>query len=498
MRHLAALGKMLDFCVRHFFKEKENLLDDSNDLLSLESKTTEEVEEIKNLDNIPKLNISEKTIPSRLYMIEQSITSFKDIFPDKYNEFMEKIEFYKADYEEALANSGKALTFEIDPDLNYTKQGEVINFEREIQNFIKKEVKGALIIKKLERLIVKLNILFNVSIWYSNETDKQKGLKQLSHARESEIKIINEFKNADFIVGDLRFREEILNLISYLDYLIFKLYVKYSNGEVSTIFNDNPIVSEFKGFDTVSMFKAFVKDELYEMEDFLNKISDENYKNVLKRNYIFFVNFISDEDGNEDFFIFREFWNNFFEFEFEVLNFLKGQGISKDDLNIEISSKFNISINENELISLPKVNSILTLTSTYYKTGDIRLLILNLMFKNFSENITYKEIYFLFLLFDVLDMVNLYPNEISSAMKKYSEKYPYTSSDIKNKKRQVMAMPNKIYFYVFDIEEYEDKILDTMSNFDFDFKVEEGKVYLNSFYFNGLDNIIKSLEKNTL
>ena len=50
---------------------------------------------------------------------------------------------------------------------------------------------------------------------------------------------------------------------------------------------------------------------------------------------------------------------------------------------------------------------------------------------------------------------------------------------------------------VFTLNEYEDDIITLLEDLSMDFQVTGNMVFMNSFYFNGLENVFDSLQKNT-
>ena len=113
-----------------------------------------------------RINVKKRTLMTRLYTIEQQITVFEKDFPEKYKSFLERIERLRENYKFSLEEIKKSVTFEIDPEIDGYKIGEVVKLEREVEYFLESEVKFNIISKRLQQLIVKLNILYNVSIFH--------------------------------------------------------------------------------------------------------------------------------------------------------------------------------------------------------------------------------------------------------------------------------------------------------------------------------------------
>ena len=64
-------------------------------------------------------------------------------------------------------------------------------------------------------------------------------------------------------------------------------------------------------------------------------------------------------------------------------------------------------------------------------------------------------------------------------------------------KQEVIDSSNKEYVVIFSLDNYAEEIVKTLKNLNFDFKVVNGNVFINSFYFNGLNNVLSSLKTNT-
>ena len=120
-----------------------------------------------------------------------------------------------------------------------------------------------------------------------------------------------------------------------------------------------------------------------------------------------------------------------------------------------------------------------------------------------SKEVTYKEIYFILLTFDVLHYIDETPNELKNKIKKYEEKYNYSREKIAEKRKAVKSIKNATteYLVVFELKESEEDINDilreTLTELNFDFVEKENKILLNSFYFTNLKNIMEILELKT-
>ena len=127
----------------------------------------------------------------------------------------------------------------------------------------------------------------------------------------------------------------------------------------------------------------------------------------------------------------------------------------------------------------------------------MRILLVIKLLKNISKEVTYKEMYFILVLFDVLEVIESTANELIKYIKKYMNKYSYNRKEITQKKQKVISSASKEYVVVFSLDDYEEEIIATLEKLNIDFKIIDGNIYMNAFYFKGLDNVLSSLQTNT-
>ncbi len=428
---------------------------------------------------------------TRLYMLSQKITIFEESFPDNYLLFKSKIDELEKNYNDSLNAMKENLTFEIDPEQDGEKLAKILKLEKDVEAFIEKEVKFDIIIKKIQRLIVKLNILYNVSMTHTRLDEKNKAVIQTKRAVNAENRIIKEFKHCEYLVGDMRLKEKIVGFVSYLDYLIFKLLLRNSDITPNEVINELAISVEFEGINCNAVFEAFLEDELSDLVKLIEQIQNNECKKMLESDYKELYTHLI---GNEHNLINFDFWNSVFNLESTVLSVLKESGIEKDSIKIKLISRMNIQLTENDVLVSPKTNTYLALVGIFSKTKDSRITLVLKLLKNVSDEVTYKEIYFVLLLFDVLDIVESTPNELADDLERYLKKYPYSASEINQKKKLVLNSSNSEYIYVFTIDEYEQNLLKTLEQLRLDFKNIENKIFLNAIYFSGLTTVINSLK----
>ena len=444
-----------------------------------------------------RINIAKRTLLTKLYSLEQEIAIFESDFPNEYNEFFQRIESLRASYNSSLDELKKLLTFEIDPDTDTTKIGEVVRLEKDIHNFIESTVKFHIISKRLQQLIKKLYILYNVSIFHSKECEREKVCTQLEYAIQSERKIAEEFKDSYYILADRQLKERVIELLSYVDYEIFKSSIRSSSIQPKDLLIRSVMMTNFEEFDYVTAYIAFIKDELSDLIELLPLISDEECYKVLKKKSEKLLAHLTYSENLNAVLLEPEFWEEIFAFESNLLEMLKMNGVEKEKLKVKLIGKMDITVVEKDVLVSPVANANVALVGIFATTHDERVLLLIKLLKNVSKDTTYKEIYFLSLLFDAIEVIQNTPNDLINHLNKYITKYPYNKKTIIKRKQEVIDSSNKEYVVIFSLDNYAEEIVKTLKNLNFDFKVVNGNVFINSFYFNGLNNVLSSLKTNT-
>ena len=444
-----------------------------------------------------RINVAKRTLLTKLYSLEQEIAVFESDFPNEYNEFFQRIESLRASYNSSLDELKKLLTFEIDPDTDTTKIDEVVRLEKDIHNFIEHTVKFHIISKRLQQLIKKLNILYNVSIFHSKECEREKVCTQLEYAIQSERKIVQEFKNSHYVLADKHLKERIIELLSYVDYEIFKSSIRSSHIRPKDLLNRSVMIADFDEFNYVTAYIAFIKDEFSDLLELLPLISDEECYKVLKKKSEKILACLTYSEDFKTVLLEPQFWEELLAFESNLLEMLKMCGVEKEKVKVKLIGKMDITVVEKDVLVSPVANANVALVGIFATTHDERVLLLIKLLKNMSKDITYKEIYFLSLLFDAIEVIQSIPNDLIKHIDKYITKYPYNKKTIINRKQEVINASNKEYVVIFSLDNYAEEIVKTLKNLNLDFKVVNGNVFVNSFYFNGLDNVLSSLKTNT-
>lgn len=449
------------------------------------------IEEVEKETEQEKIDVPNRTIKAKLYLLEQEIAILENGYQNEHRMFMKKIEQIRERCNLNENESNKVLTFAITPENDIFIKRDISMLRDEIKYFIETQVKFDIFSKQLERLILKLNLLYNVSIFHSNEEEKQEVMSQVKHAIEVEKKIINKLKENKYVLFDRQLKDRIVSLISYLDYEIFKLNIRNS-GQFP---NELVIVNEFYGFDYVSNFSAFIKDEITDLVELIPLIKDSRYNELFKLNGLKLLEQFVNTDNDENQIRNSYFWKDFLNFESNLLKLLKANGVK--NVKIKLIDKMDIKVEEDEVLEVPRAQTYLAMINLFSETHNKRILVVLKLIENLSDEITYKEIYFLLLLFETIEIIESTSNKLIKRIKKYIEKYPYDNESIREKKKYVMKLCNKDYVIAFYLNEYKEEIITTLESLNIDFKVVKNYVFLNSFYFKDLKNVFSSLQFNT-
>lgn len=489
------------YCIFNNISEFLKMLINSNEVIKipqvsearleneLEKENVKTKKEDSEIEKCKQINLSKRPLLNKLYLIEQKVDLFKEDFPNEYNYFFGEIEKLRNFYKSSLEKEDKTLTLQVDPEFNGELIWKIEELDSEITFFIEKNIKFEIFSQKLQKLIVKLNILYNVSISHSNE--KEKVIAQTKKALEVEMELVQELKNCVHIFSDRYLKERITTLISYTDYHIFKIVLRNSKYSIQEILAHLVIINQFKGFDYISAFNAFMQDEISDLNELLDLVSNPNYHKEFDKNIKYIKNQIFCDKEMQSCVLDEGIWREIFKIESNLIEFLKNQKVENEDkIKVKIIDRMKIRVREDDVITSPKTNAYLALIEIFSITHDDRIWILIKLWENISKNITYKEIYFLLLLFDVTDVIKNTSNILYRQLEKYFVKYPYDRATINRKKIYVMnSNVQKKYVKILSLIEQRDKIISILKNLNMDFKIENDGIYINTFYFKGLKEV---------
>ena len=489
------------YCIFNNISEFLKMLINSNEVIKIpqvsEARLENELEkeivktekEVSETEKYKQINLSNRILLNKLYLIEQKVDLFKEDFPNEYNYFFGEIEKLRNFYKLSLEEEDKTLTLKVDPEFNGELIWKIEELDSKITLFIEKNIKFEIFSQKFQKLIVKLNILYNVSILHSNE--KEKVIAQTKKALEVEMEFVQELKNCVHIFSDRYLKERIITLISYTDYHIFKIILRNSKYSIQEILAHLVIINQFKGFDYISAFNGFMQDEISDLNELLDLISNPNYHKEFDKNIKYIKNQIFCDKEMQSCVLDEGIWREIFKIESNLIEFLKNQKVENEDkIKVKIIDRMKIRVREDDVITSPKTNAYLALIEIFSITHDDRIWILIKLWENISKNITYKEIYFLLLLFDVTDVIKNTSNILYRQLEKYFVKYPYDRATINRKKIYVInSNVQKKYVKMLSLIEQREKIVSILKNLNMDFKIENDGIYINTFYFKGLKEV---------
>ena len=463
------------------FGYKEGYYIESNanqNIIDVEYKEKEQKEE--------KLLASRRTILTALYQLKQEIEIFRLDFPDRYKQFLATIDSYESEYEKELRESKELLTMTVDPEENQMKWVRVEQLSDEIEDFINGEVRARSVLKKIQILIVKTNILYNESILHSKESDKEKVMRQLEKVRKSELDIVKEVCENSFLVRNIRKKEEMITLFSYEDYIIFKTALRNSQASCQELLDQMVMRTEFEDFDYVRSIKAFLNDELSDLERLINKVSNFSKSSILYNEFekihkLLILNEFEILECD------ATFWNSYQLFESNVIAFLRDEGYDSKVAKVQLLDKLHIDVSEDTLLTSPKSNAYLALVNVLHQTSNEKIYLLSRIVEQLRNDVSYKDIYFLILLFDSLDLMKSSHNGLTIYLEKYDEKFHYGKKEVAQKKEIILKQiyPRSNYALIF--KDAEEAVVKAMEECQLDIKVEQGNVYLNMVYFDGLN-----------
>ena len=451
------------------------------------------IKELKNLEEEKKkkIDFEKQSIVKRLYVLEQQISVFEKAFPKESKKFLEKIEKLRKEYNVSLEKSKKDLTFEIDPEADGFKLGEVIKIEKEVERFVNKEVKFNSISNRIQKLIVKLNILYNVTLVQNKTHEKEKAALQLVNAKNKLKEITEGLEGYELILNDKRLKDRLIDLVAYAEYLITKTSIRNTEQLPRTIIQDLLKLNTFSNFDYVDEFFIFITQEITNLHNYAVKL-DKETESIIEREEEKILEIILCYDKEKNLFN-MNFWNDFLEYETDVI--IMSEKIKGQREKVKLLETMAISIKEEDVLENPLEKTRFTLTKILNQTqDDTILLMLKFLEKVPKEEITFKEIYFLLLTFDVLHFIDKLPNELNKEIKKYKEKYPYTREEIASKREAVYnSTESKEYIVAITLKDNEKVIkpnlIKALKQLNLDFVEQENEILLNNYYFKQLNSL---------
>lgn len=479
--------------------DRDDPADQANSILAEQSCLPANVNSDGNADE--KIETRE-TILQKIYSVKQLIEIFVHDFPDEYNDFKSRIREIEEKYNSSLISSKEILTFEINPEISVSLYTEVESLRDEVRTFVDGTVAFNTLCIRLQKLIVALNLIYNTSVFHPRKDEQI--LAQIERAVQKEDKLIQEYDQSDRINSDLQFEDKFVNYISYIDFMILKTKLRNSDCTPSDAMAELKMHTEFKNLDCTDRFKTFLLDELNNMEALVSQIADENIKAAFEDRLTKLKNEIAYSMSFRNLLCDDSFWDRIFAFETDTFQQLTFDGVEHDKISIRILERMEISVDLEDILSgrKPKALTYITLLELYSENQENdELYTFIRFFRKLSDSISYKDIYRLLSLFEVMHILQENNSDLLDKFEKYMKKHPYTLEKIRQKKRQVlksMLEVDKTYYMVFDANDVDDRTVQTLENLELDIRVDEnGRVYINSFYFEKMNGVTSMFNNKT-
>ena len=243
-------------------------------------------------------------------------------------------------------------------------------------------------------------------------------------------------------------------------------------------------LNTFSNFDYVDEFFIFITQEITNLHNYAVKL-DKETESIIEREEEKILEIILCYDKEKNLFN-MNFWNDFLEYETDVI--IMSEKIKGQREKVKLLETMAISIKEEDVLENPLEKTRFTLTKILNQTqDDTILLMLKFLEKVPKEEITFKEIYFLLLTFDVLHFIDKLPNELNKEIKKYKEKYPYTREAVYN------STESKEYIVAITLKDNEKVIkpnlIKALKQLNLDFVEQENEILLNNYYFKQLNSL---------
>ena len=460
----------------------DDLSQNPDDLSHELEKLNKEIEKFK-MENI---------VFEKLNYLEQYIKVFSTSFPTEYKKYLSLIEHQRELYNQELENYNQGLagniTFSIDPECESRHYMSAISLEKDITYFMDFVFSYELNKNKFSTLCGKLNTFYNGII--SFHVAENKVHKQFTSATNSLQSLISQVQELTFFKQDSRKREEILNLIIYCDYILFKIALRCAscNDLVEYKCRLSQLSGLFisKEYDQL-IFKFFVQD-LDKIKDFIvsNLQTYESYDFLLQT-----CNKLLSEMKD---FLGVNFSDTYFQDIVKLENTLEE---AAKTLNMDFELSMPDTIGEAEEIEDMTVNKTAISVLKLINTDNAK--ILQQLIESFNIGITWKELYFICKIFEVYDAIidvakNTIFSSIGTNFLKLDEKYTdYSSELIFQRKMQLLNYSGdakKKYIKLFDAQSVDGTFVTTeLMRLFLDHVIINGDIYLNYSYFKGFKNL---------
>lgn len=429
-------------------------------------------------------------IMEKIDYLEQYIKIFSLTFPNEYQKYLNLIQNERKSYENELKNYMNGfnghMTFSIDPEHETERLLAITALEKRIKDFVEYDMNYQIHKERFSKLCVKLNKFYNALIDTKRSVTEIKN--QLQNANTSLLKLIEEVEEMSFFENDSRKKEDILNLVIYCDYIMFKSILRCENiKSLDEYLECNSSVYNLFGEQDYKkmMFKFFI-DDLERLQLYIIK----NYSNSIQVNYLLKTSQSLQEQlslskiPEEQ----KLYFEELIKFENTIDNLTEADNIPFDievpnDVKVEVVED---SVNEISITFLDMMNSV---------TAKVLVKVI----ASFRYEISWREFFFLCKIFEIYDEVmDFASTTIFDSVKrnflKLNEKYSqYTEDYIREHKTKLLkhsGTKNKKYILFLTLGSLERA--DVSAVFDkllLDYTFVDEDLYLNHSYFNGFKNL---------
>lgn len=484
------------------FKEMFLRKNSSHELEQVTIEETSELFEAENIANEVQVFDTENAIFNKLEYMKQYIKIFSLTFPDKYEDYLTKIEELKLAYQEELQRFQNGLSgniaFSVDPEYESKRYVEVIALEDEIKRFIDIEVEFKDCKDKFSKLCYKLNLYYNALI--DTNLEREKSVNQLYNAYGALEKLVADLRQREFFKKDTRKKDELLNYVVYCDYVSFKSSVRL--GLVADFNEYKQRFSEIYSFFAEEYYEKLIFKFLIESLEEIQKLvvsnlaSNSMYEHVLKETQALELLL----DGFKEVVTNCEFFQRVVKLENTVCAMAKQLSV---DCTIDVSKQIVYNQAQNHIISINNVASSILALVNNPKSDFLKQVI-----ANFKQEISWREFYFLCKIFDLNNDIiktadstvfGMIKDKFLSLSEKYSE---YSDEYILIQKKKMLSYcgsKSKKYILLLDLKERDvSQTALLLESLTLDFVIFEQAVYLNHSYFNGFKNLEANFGQETI
>lgn len=421
-----------------------------------------------------------------IYAIGQDLESLKVSFPNEYASFSDRLRFLETQYQKDFEDSQRELVFAIHPEKNTTLRAKAIQLQKEVSLFVQTRGEAKQLYQELEVAIVKLNKLYNVSIRYAQERNQM--LTQAHRALGYISEIYQEWCKCNCSHEESKF----IRLVIYGEYMLCKTFLRNSDSMFADAKRDLNMTHESNLSD---FFRAFLQDELSDLRDLVNNITDDAFKRSFNQDIGDLLQTLSFAGMDiEILFMQSEFWQRVFQIENAVTEYIYQSNLGNADFEgVKVLECMNISVTFEEIENSPRDEARVSLSALYSQTKDERAWLLFKFLDVVSEEVTFKDLYFLLALFNLIDPLKSTDNQLYRCVENYVSKYNYDAQKIADKKERILRDTHNAQYavlaYTADSNATAERIENSLKQCRFSFQRDDMAFYMDSRYFGNLKSL---------